>query len=195
MMRVDAQLLSRPDLDRKSGIEMAKTRIAILALLVAPISLLVLSVSGFAQPLINGEAVGDWKYECVAVTEKENRCALTQIIMLEDATAPVARISLTRADIASQVMVSILTPLGVQIEAGAALIVGEQGIEFPYVACFAGGCLARGPIEGDALREFITTDDMGVAYSSLAVEGATIIPASARGLLDALDRASFGLEE
>lgn len=173
---------------------MISKKLKVLALLAAPIPLLGLSASGSAQPLMNGEAVGDWKFECVPVTEQENRCALTQVIMLENATAPLARISFTRGDPTSQVMVTILTPLAVQIEAGAALIVGEAGIEFPYVACFAEGCLARGPIEGDVLRDFITVDEMGVAFSSLAVEGGTIIPASARGLLEALERASFGTD-
>jgi invasion protein IalB len=167
----------------------------VLALLVAPILLFGLTVSVPAQPLLNGEAVGDWKFECIAVTQQENRCAITQAIMLEGATTTLARISLSGGESDSQIVVSILTPLAVQIETGTALIVGDNGIEFPYVACFAEGCLARGSVEGDVFRDFIIDEEMGVAYSSFLAEGPTIVPASARGLLEALDRALLGSGE
>lgn len=167
----------------------------VIALVLAPIIALGLTASVSAQPLMNGEAVGDWKFECIAVTQQENRCALTQTIILEDALTTLARISLSRGESASQIVVTILTPLGVQIETGTALIVADNGIEFPYVSCFAEGCLARGSVEGDVIRDFLVSEDMGIAYSSFLAEGPTIVPASARGLLEALDRAIFGFGE
>lgn len=175
--------------------EMIGMNLKVLALLIAPIILLGLTAPASAQPLMNGEAVGDWKFECIAVTQQENRCALTQTIMLEDATTTLARISLSPGASRLQIVVTILTPLAVQIETGTALIVADNGIEFPYVACFAEGCLARGSVDSEVFRDFIVDEEMGVAYSSFLAEGPTIVPASARGLLEALDRSFFGTGE
>lgn len=148
---------------------------------------------GHAQGLRNGEAVGDWRFDCVAITEDENRCVLTQVIMYEDLSQPLARISFARAEIASQVMVSIVTPLGVEIPFGASLVSGENALQFPFAFCVAEGCLARGPVEGTVVREFFTSDDMAILFSMTSVEGTTVIPASARGLVEALDKVSFGI--
>lgn len=173
---------------------MRKSHLAILTALAAPISLLAFVVSSPAQPLLNGQAVGDWKFECLAISEQVNRCALTQVIMYENGSAPLARISLRRDDPSTNLMISILTPLSVDLARGVALVIGEDGIEFPYITCVSEGCLARGSIEGEVFRNFITSDEMGVAYTTLLSDGVTVVPASARGLIEALDRTSFGAE-
>lgn len=162
------------------------------ALVVLPF--VVFSGSASADALMNGEAIGDWKFECLAVNEQQNRCALTQIIMLEASPDPLARISLTRGEDPTQVEISVLTPLAVLIEPGAALVIAEGGIELPFIACFAEGCLARKVVDGQELRDFLVMDEMAVVFSSVSIDGISQIPASARGLREALDRASFGIE-
>ena len=173
---------------------MQKKYLAIVTALAAPISLLASVVSSPAQPLLNGEAIGDWKFECLAISEQVTRCALTQIIMYENGSAPLARISLRRDQTSTNLMISILTPLSVDLARGVALIIGEDGVRFPYVTCVPEGCLARGSLEIEAFRNFITSEDMGVAYTTLQSDSVTVVPASARGLLEALDRTSFGAE-
>lgn len=159
------------------------------------LAFLIVSFSGLshAQGLRNGEAVGDWRFDCVAITEDENRCVLTQVIMYEGLGQPLARISFARAEIASQVMVSIVAPLGVEIPYGASLVSGEDALQFPFLFCTAEGCLARAPVEGEVVRNFFSSDDLAILLSLASAESATVIPASARGLLEALERASFGI--
>lgn len=147
----------------------------------------------FAQQLRNGEEIGDWVYECVAVTEQEAICAISQSIYLQDTSAPLVRISLSRGETPTQIFVRLLTPLNVRLQEGASVMAGQEGLTFPFFTCVASGCLARGSVDGSAFRDLVDGSEMSIAFSSLLIEGVTVVPFSTNGLLAALDRANFGV--
>ena len=141
-----------------------------------------------AEPLRNGDVVGDWQFGCVALGEGQTSCALTQKILTEPGTPPLAQISFERAPNPDQVIASLVVPIGSEVASGPLLAAGDQGLALPYIYCAPEGCLARALVAVESLAPFLASDKLGVIYKRYGVEGMVRIPASSNGLKDAFER-------
>jgi invasion protein IalB len=155
------------------------------------VSTLLWAVPGTADTLRNGDVVGDWKFSCVAISEGQASCALTQTILIEEGAPPLARITFERAVDPEQLVVSLFVPVGSELSFSPLLAAGDQGLPFPYIVCTSEGCLARTFVTVESLAPFLVSDQLAVIYKRYGVEGMVRIPASSNGLVDAFK--SLGL--
>ena len=155
------------------------------------VSTLLWAVPGTAETLRNGDVVGDWKFSCVASSQAETSCGLTQTILIEPGAPPLARITFERSADPEQLLVSLFVPVGSALSFSPLLAAGEQGLAFSYIVCTSEGCFARTLVTVESLSPFLVSDQLAVIYKRYGVEGMVRIPASSNGLLDAFK--SLGL--
>lgn len=141
-----------------------------------------------AEPLRNGEVVGDWRFSCVALGESKTRCTLQQTIFSDADAPPLAQIAFERASDADYLIVSLVVPIGSEIPSGALLAAGEAAFNLPYIYCSSERCLARALVAHESLLPFLSSDKLAVVYKRYGVEGMLRIPASSNGLKDAFAR-------
>jgi len=141
-----------------------------------------------AEPLRNGDVLGDWKFGCVALAESQTRCALTQRILTEPGAPPLAQISFERTEDPERILVALVVPVGAEVSSNVALAAGDQGLALPYVFCTSETCLARALVAVESLAPFLVSDQLGVIYKRYGTEDAVRIPASSNGLKDAFQR-------
>lgn len=151
----------------------------------------VCAAPGTAETLRNGDVVGDWKFNCVAMAEGETRCGLTQTILIDAKTPPLALITFERAVYPEQVVASLFVPVGSELSFSPLIVAGDQGLAFTYVFCTTEGCLARTSLEVESFVPFLVSDQLSVVYKRYGEEGLVRIPASNNGLMDAFK--SLGL--
>lgn len=141
-----------------------------------------------AEPLRNGDVMGDWKFGCVALAESQTRCALSQRILTEPGVPPLAEISFERAADPKQIVVALVVPIGTEVGSNALLAAEDQGLALPYIYCTPKSCLARALVTVKSLTPFLVSDQLGVIYKRYGAEGTVRIPASSTGLKDAFQR-------
>lgn len=155
------------------------------------LSALCWAIPGTAQALRNGDVSGDWQFNCVAISEGQTSCALTQTILLEPGSPPLARITFQRDIEPEQVVVSLFVPVGSELSSSPMLAAGDKGVAASYIVCMSDGCLAQTLVSMDSIAPFLVSDQLAVIYKRYGVEGMVRIPASSSGLMDAF--VSLGL--
>ena len=87
--------------------------------------------SGNAEPKV-GDRIGDWGFQCKALSAKQNVCALTQTLVNSETKKRVLTLVLRRVGKDKKLVLITIAPLGVSLATGIAGKV-DDGKQFNFV--------------------------------------------------------------
>lgn len=141
--------------------------------------------------------VADWMVECYDSTDPTQRCQMYQRVILratDPAQPPRVVLVATFAPGPEALRMQIALPLGLDLDAGAALVLtgadGTQGapIMLPITRCTSRGCLVEGMVDA-ALASALAAADRAEVLIVNPESGRFRIPLSMKGYASALGRA------
>ena len=129
----------------------------------------------------------DWRLICPARKEKDVHCRLASDVPDPNSGQAVASLAIVNEVDKEKKVTKVLmvtVPLGVALDPGVGLKLGNDTKTFAYKTCLEGGCLAVVPVD-DALETSIAdTNDATIAVARL--DGKTVgLPFSTKGFADA----------
>jgi invasion protein IalB len=129
----------------------------------------------------------DWRLICPARSEKDGHCRMTQDVVDSQSGQSVASVSIVnevgKDKKVSKVLV-VNVPLGVLLDPGVGLKLGNDTKTYPYKTCLEGGCVAVVPAD-DALESMIAdTSDASINVARLDNK-VVPLPFSTKGFAEA----------
>jgi invasion protein IalB len=136
-----------------------------------------------------GDRIGDWTFQCRALTASETRCALVQNIVDNETNRPIIGVVLRKLGQNNEKLgLFISTPLGIFLGAGIAAKV-DEGEQFPLIlqTCTAqNGCLAAVEIDAKRLEALRTGSRLLVGFKARADAKTLTVPVSLNGVKEGL---------
>jgi invasion protein IalB len=137
-----------------------------------------------------GQKFDDWKIGCVKDADKKTSCFLTQQITVtkddKQEVLAIYQFGYSASPNKKLNMLQIL-PLGVSLQAGTGVVVGEKVIiPGKFTVCSALGCHSFAEVSKDELQELLAAEKTNTVFMNL--EGKQIIiPISTKGLKEGLE--------
>jgi invasion protein IalB len=136
-----------------------------------------------------GDRIGDWVFQCQALTASETRCALIQNIVNNQSRQRVIGAVLRKlGPKGDKLGLFIAAPLGIFLGAGIAPKI-DEGEQFPLVLqnCTAqNGCRAALEIDAKRLAEMKKGNRLLIGFKTRADANTVTVPVSLKGVTDGL---------
>ena len=146
--------------------------------------------AGHGQPNM-GDRIGDWTFQCKALSKAQTVCALTQTIVNARTNERVLRVILRKLGESGNLALIVVAPLGIHLATG---MVGkvDKGKQFTFVwqSCTNQGCSAAVEVDDTLGWTMKAGKQLLIAYKPGANIDAVKYAVSLRGItkgLDALD--------
>jgi len=141
------------------------------------------------QELKVGDRIGDWTFQCRALSASETRCALVQNIIDNETNRQIIGVVLRKLGEDNEKLgLFVSTPLGIFLGAGIAAKV-DEGEQFPLIlqTCTAqNGCLAAVEIDAKRLEALQTGKRLLVGFKARADAKTLTVPVSLDGVKEGL---------
>lgn len=132
-----------------------------------------------------GERIGDWVFQCQAVTAVQNICGLVQTIVDKNTKRQVVGIAIRYAGAGAERRLGmfVTVPLGIFLGSGVGGRIdhGEQ-FSFNMQNCNQRGCQAALEIKNDMLSELKKGNRLIVGFKARANSNTIAIPVSLKGI-------------
>jgi invasion protein IalB len=136
-----------------------------------------------------GDRIGDWGFQCQALSASETRCALIQnVLNSQTRQRLIGAVIRKMGEKNDKVGLFISAPLGIFLGAGIAVKI-EEGEQFPLIlqTCTAqNGCVAGLEIDAKRLDAMKKGTRMLVGFKPQANANAVTVPFSLKGVTDGL---------
>lgn len=105
--------------------------------------------AGHAEPKV-GDRIGDWTFQCRAVSANKNVCSLNQTLVDKETRQPRLALTLRRIGSDRKLALFVMAPLGVFLAAGIAGKVDEgKQFDFAWQRCTRQGCQAAAIVDAE----------------------------------------------
>ena len=139
-----------------------------------------------------GEVFGDWVYECVAVGEGREACALNQSLVDQDSGKLLVRFSLGRDEQNDTVSLVALVPLGIDLEQGVSGGLDDQpGFAFRMRTCLTTSCIASVSVDAGMLEKMKQGTTLKIGFKMMAEPQPRVLGGSLRGITAGTKAAGF----
>lgn len=136
-----------------------------------------------------GDLIGDWTFQCQALSASETRCALVQNIVDKETDRQILGVVLRKlGDNDEKLGLFITAPLGIFLGAGVAAKV-DDGEQFPLIlqTCTAqNGCLSAVEVDEKRLEALQTGSRLLVGFKPRPDAKTLTVPVSLNGLREGL---------
>ncbi|MEN0000813.1 MAG: invasion associated locus B family protein [Pseudomonadota bacterium] len=151
---------------------------------------------GQAGPSSIRETYGGWAVRCQQATENM-QCDMAFEARQQDSQQLILRVTIMRAPDGTGANARILTPFGISLADGLQISVdeGEPFLSAAFRTCIAAGCIARTPVDNDALATIANSEQFQVTMQQLDDGGALNILMPTNGFQAAWQRLAELREE
>lgn len=137
-----------------------------------------------------GQAFGGWVFRCNAIGQDKTSCAFVSTVLSEDKKHAVAAVNVNRASTGKGYALSVLLPLGVDIQAGVKSAVDDGAtIDLPLRVCTVNGCVAATTMDDKAADALKKGKNLTVQFNFGDKSAKATVPLA--GLKDALAAANW----
>jgi invasion protein IalB len=137
-------------------------------------------------PSVTSSTHKDWQTICVQREEKP-ACEVTQTMQLEKDGQAIFAMRITLFKQAENTVMEIALPLGLDLQAGIAFEVDENGeVNLPFSTCFAEGCAAVVTVDAGFINQLRQGAAMKVAYRPFRQSQALVLSSSLSGFTGAI---------
>lgn len=144
-------------------------------------------VSRAETPPEKGKAFGDWVVDCEQPKDKPAVCFLSQEQTQKEGGGRVLRLSLGKLGPKGEMMVVAALPLGISLQAGAALkIDGREQKQIVLQQCTNDGCLGTLVLDKATVEALKAAKEILVGVMPFGGTQTVVIPASVKGLTGAM---------
>jgi invasion protein IalB len=140
-------------------------------------------------PDMTSETYGDWIMRC---RPEAKRCEVSQTIIIQGHTAPIALIAFGREKKGDPVRMVVQLPTNITLDGGVKthLSGGEAAVDLKLRRCFPAGCFAESTMPESLLTKLKSqTEPLSIKFKD-GTERDISLPFSPRGLAPALDALS-----
>ncbi|WP_417309203.1 invasion associated locus B family protein [Devosia sp.] len=150
-------------------------------------------VPAFAQATAKpGEVFGDWVYECVAVGEGREACALNQSLVDQETGKLLVRFSLGRDEQNDTVSLVALVPLGIDFAAGVSGGLDDAaGFQMQLRTCLNTSCIAAARVDDAMLEKMKQGTTLKIGFKMMTEQQPRILGGSLRGITAGTKAAGF----
>jgi invasion protein IalB len=129
-----------------------------------------------------GERIGDWTFQCQAVSADQNVCGLLQTIADNKSRQQVLVVAVRHVGEEKKLGMFVTAPLGIFLGSGIGGKVddGEQ-FKFNLQTCTQRGCQAATAIEGKRLKELKKGNRLLIGFKAHANAKTITVPVSLKG--------------
>lgn len=142
-------------------------------------------------PIRNGETFGNWIFECIALGEGQTACGLSQTIVANEGADVLAKITFGREEATNNLILSTLLPLSLDLTQPITLQADGGSIGIVILSCVPSGCFGRNVLTEDDIGALVETTGLSISLQSFGESKLAMIPASAEGLREGLERANY----
>lgn len=139
----------------------------------------------------NGDTFGNWIFECIALDESQTACGLSQTIVANDGNSVLAKITFGREAETNDLILSTLLPLSLDLTHPIALQADARSIGIVILSCVPSGCFGRSVLSAEDAIALAETSGLSISLKGFSEEGPAIIPASAEGLGEGMERVNY----
>ena len=130
-----------------------------------------------------GDRIGDWNYQCKAVSEKQNICALIQTLINSETKDRVLTLVLRRVGKDKKLALFATAPLGIYLAAGIAGKVDDgKPFTFKWQRCTTQGCQAMAVLNAELEQALKAGDQLLIGYEPQPNAQTIALGASLKGL-------------
>lgn len=116
-----------------------------------------------------GEEIGDWTFQCQAISGKETICAITQVFVNQQNRQPVLVLTIRTLGIEKKLMLVANAPLGIYLpEPIVATIDDGPQLTFAWQRCTQQGCEASAEINDESRAAMKAGTRMKIAFKANA---------------------------
>ena len=134
-----------------------------------------------------GEKIGDWTFQCQAISAKDTICAITQVFINQQNRQPVLVLTLRSVGIEKQLTLIARAPLGVYLpEPVTATIDDGAQLAFAWQRCSQQGCEATAKIDDQSRTAMKAGNRMQIAFKAQAGGDPVTFNASLSGVTQGL---------
>ena len=135
-----------------------------------------------------GEKIGDWIFQCQAISAKETICAIAQVFTNEQSRQPVLVLTIRSLGIEKKLMLFARAPLGIYLpDPVVATIEGGPQLTFIWQRCTQQqGCEASAEINDESRAAMKAGSRMQIAFKGQAGGDPVIFNASLKGITQGL---------
>ena len=134
-----------------------------------------------------GEKIGDWTFQCQAISAKDTICAITQVFANQQTRQPVLALTIRTLGIEKILMLVANAPLGVYLpEPITATIDGGQPLVLNWQRCTQQGCEATIEIKDESRIAIKAGSRMQIAFKANAGGDPITFDASLKGVTQGL---------
>jgi invasion protein IalB len=141
-----------------------------------------------AQPKV-GERIGDWVFQCQAVSASENICGLVQTIIDNNTKQQVVGVAIRYAGAgeSKRLGMFVTVPLGIFLGSGiGGKIDAADQFKFNLITCNQRGCQGAAEITPAMLTDLKKGQRLIVGFKARADANTIAVPVSLKGFTDAL---------
>ena len=145
------------------------------------------------EPSVTTATYGDWTLRCARDPgdAKNTICEVTQTLVIQGQSAPVAQIAIGRLAPKAPLRLTIIVPVNIAFERAPQLQVEEQAnsaAPLGWRRCTQGGCVADSEVKTETLTLWRNAAKQGQLMFRNAGNQDVALPFSFRGLAQALDQ-------
>ena len=153
----------------------------------APVVVVLLCVSLAAKAedsevVISTKDYQDWALRCEQVSGASRTCVMTQQALVQESGQKLMQVNIARQG--EKTLMTIILPLGIDLQAGVFMILGSQKNELPVAYCAKSGCVVNREIDADLLSSLAKETDVKISMQIVGGQ-ALNVPFSTKGLVAA----------
>ena len=134
-----------------------------------------------------GEKIGDWTFQCQAISAKETICAITQVFANQETRQRVLALTIRTLGIEKKLMLVANAPLGIYLpELIVATIDDGAQLTFAWQTCTQQGCEATAEINDESRAAMKAGTRMQIAFKAQASSNPVTFNASLKGVIEGL---------
>jgi len=139
-----------------------------------------------AQPKV-GDSVGDWVFNCRALSANQTQCALNQTIVETKTNRQILRLTLQKLGKEQKLALIVGVPLGVYLAAGIGGRV-DDGKQFNFIwqSCTKGGCQAALGLDKPLKKALQTGKKLFIGFKLRSDSKTFTVAASLKGVTSGL---------
>ena len=133
-----------------------------------------------------GDLIGDWVFNCRALSAKETICAVTQSIADAKTKKQVLRLTLQKTGTPTTPLLHILLPQGVYLGANVSGAIDQKKqLKFTWRRCNNNGCQASVKLDKDIISAMKSGQKLEIGFKIQENAAPVTITASLKGMIAA----------
>jgi len=161
----------------KSDLKMSFKKIGSVVLVALFLSSM--AMADDSEVVISTKDHQDWQLRCEQVRGGSRTCVMTQQALVQESGHRLMQVNIAKQD--ESTLMTIVLPLGIDLQAGVFMLLGNQKNELPVAYCAQSGCVVNLKIDKELLSALAKEPDVKISMQIVGGQ-AVSVPFSTKGL-------------